>query len=254
MLNWIIWTKIDLKVSHRKHINSISNMKLVTSLMNFECQPCGIFEGLSYHQEVEVIDPNIFAVTVGLGDRIKNLVSSKVMGMVTSVSVIFDTVSTYSCSSNYGDFVNIEYKMPPRKLKGIAKDIDISGFGIVEYSVRSESGLMIALWDQAYYDPGLPKYLRIIYPQGIRTPEGYKGTFISHFHDENDGYAELNLKEDKPGWQKAEPVERVYVKYVPKNKLPNHKSNLPNQIEKEFKVFARDICVTNEANQNLTPS
>ena len=68
---------------------------------------------------------------------------------------------------------------------------------------------MIALQYQAYYVPGLPKDLLIIYPQGIRKSEGYKGTFISHFHDEHDGYAELNLKEDKPCWQKAKPVERV---------------------------------------------
>ena len=69
--------------------------KLVTSLMNFECQPCGIFEGFSYHKEDEVIDPNIFAATVGLGERINKLVSSKFMGMVSSVSVIFDTGDTY---------------------------------------------------------------------------------------------------------------------------------------------------------------
>ena len=29
----------------------------------------------------------------------------------------------------------------------------------------------------------------------------------------------LILKEDKPGWQKAEPVERVYIKYDPKKTL-----------------------------------
>ena len=94
---------------------------------------------------------------------------------------------------------------------------------------------MIALQAQAYYVPGLPKDLRIIYPQGICTSEGYKGTFIAHCHDEQDGYAELNLKEDTPGWQKAEPVERVYVKYDPNNKLPTHGATLPNHIEKEAK-------------------
>ena len=50
-------------------------MNLLTSLMNFECQQCGIFEGFSYHQEYEAIDLTIFAATVGLGDRIKKLVS-----------------------------------------------------------------------------------------------------------------------------------------------------------------------------------
>ena len=62
------------------------------------------------------------------------------------------------------------------------------------------------------------------------------------------------MKEDKPGWQKAEPVEMVYVKYDPKNKLPTHKATLPNHREKEVKALTSTICVTNEANQNLTPS
>ena len=47
MLNWILCTNNDFKVYHRKKFNAPSNMKLVTSLMNFECQPCGIFEYLS---------------------------------------------------------------------------------------------------------------------------------------------------------------------------------------------------------------
>ena len=50
-----------------------------------------------------------------------------------------------------------EEKKFPRKLKDTAKGLEISGFGIVEYFVRSESGRMIALRAQAYYVPGLPK-------------------------------------------------------------------------------------------------
>ena len=96
MLNWMLWTKNDPKVPHRKQINASQNMKLVTSFMSFECQPCGIFEGLSYHQEDEVIYTIIFAANIGLGNRIKFLISSKFMGMVSSVLVIFDTVDTYS--------------------------------------------------------------------------------------------------------------------------------------------------------------
>ena len=67
-----------------------------------------IFESLSYHQEDEVIDPTILVSTVGFGDRIKKLVSSNFIGVVSSVSVIFDNGATYSCSPNKGDFVNIE--------------------------------------------------------------------------------------------------------------------------------------------------
>ena len=91
------------------------------------------------------------------------------MGMVSSVLVIFDTGATYSCSSNKGNFVNLEEKNSPRNLKGIGKCLKIYGFGIVEYSVRSEIGRIIALRDQAYYVPGLPKDLRIISPKGILT-------------------------------------------------------------------------------------
>ena len=105
---WMLWTNNDLKVSHRKQVNAPSNTELATSLMNFECQPCGIFEGLSYHQEDEVIDPIIFAETVGLGDRINKLVSLNFMGMVSLVSVIFDTGATYSCYTNKASFVNLE--------------------------------------------------------------------------------------------------------------------------------------------------
>ena len=108
MLNCMLCTKNDFKGSHRKQINAPSNMKLVTSLMNFECQSCGIFEGFSYHQEDEAIDINIFAANVGLQDRIKKLVSSNFMGMLSSFSVIFYTGATYSCYSNKGDYVNLE--------------------------------------------------------------------------------------------------------------------------------------------------
>ena len=66
MLNCILWTKNDFKFSYRKQLYSPSNMKLVTSLMNFQCHTCRIFEGLLYHQEDEVIYPTIFADTVGL--------------------------------------------------------------------------------------------------------------------------------------------------------------------------------------------
>ena len=73
MLIWILGSKNYIKLSHRKKVNAPSHMKLATHLMNFECHPCGIFEGLSYHQEDEAIDPTIFASTIGLVDTIKKL-------------------------------------------------------------------------------------------------------------------------------------------------------------------------------------
>ena len=117
MLNWMRWTKNDLNIVHRKQVNVSPEMKLVTSLMDFECQSCGIFEGLSYHQEDEVVNPIIFASTVGLVDRINKLVSSNFIGMVSSVSVIFDTGVTYSCSSNKGDFVKLMINLVQRPIQ-----------------------------------------------------------------------------------------------------------------------------------------
>ena len=70
-------------------------MKLLKSLMNFESHPCGIFEGLSYHQEDEAIVPTIFEDTVGLVDRIKKVVSSNFINTMSSVSFIFDTGDNY---------------------------------------------------------------------------------------------------------------------------------------------------------------
>ena len=100
---------------------------------------------------------------MGLGYRINNLVSSNFMVIVISVSVIFYTGDTYSCSSNNGYCVELEENISPRNTKGIAKGLDISGFRVVKYYVRSESGRMIAFQSQEYYVTGLPKGLCIIY-------------------------------------------------------------------------------------------
>ena len=89
--------------------------------------------------------------------------------MMSSVSAIFDTGATYSCSSNKRYFVDLEKKMFPRNLKGISKGLDIYGFGIIDYYISIEIGPMIALRYQLYYIPGLSKYLFIISPQGIST-------------------------------------------------------------------------------------
>ena len=168
----MVWSKNDLTVYHRKQVNSPPNMKLATSLMNFECHPCGIFESFSYHQKHEAIDTTIFAATVGLGDRIKKLVSSDFMGMLIAVSVIFFTGANYLCSSNKGDFVKLKEKNFSRNIKGTPEGLQISRFETVGYSVRNESVRIIALQDQAYYVPGLPKDFYIIYTHGNFTSEG----------------------------------------------------------------------------------
>ena len=58
------------------------------------------------------------------------------MAMVSSISVIFDTGATYLCSSDKGDFMELEDKISLINLKGVSKGLEIYGFGIVEYSTR----------------------------------------------------------------------------------------------------------------------
>ena len=49
-------------------------------------------------------------------------------------------------------------------------------------------------------------------------------------------------------------MERVCIKYDPKNNLPTHDDILPNQTEKEARALEITVCVTNEDNHNLTTS
>ena len=87
------------------------------------------------------------------------------MGIMKSLSVIFDSVVTYLCYLNKGYFVDIEEKTLPRKFNVIDKDIEIYGSGIVEYSVRSEIGHMITIRDHTYYFTGLTKDVYIFSPK-----------------------------------------------------------------------------------------
>ena len=65
--------------------------------------------------------------------------------MLSSLRLPGSKDQTCSCSNNNGDFVRLEDKTFPRNLKGTEKGLEIYGFGIVEYYVRSESGRMLAL-------------------------------------------------------------------------------------------------------------
>ena len=49
-------------------------------------------------------------------------------------------------------------------------------------------------------------------------------------------------------------MERVYIKYDPKNNLPTYGDIIPNQREKEVKALASAVFVSNKDKQNLTIS
>ena len=56
-----------------------------------------------------------------------------------------------------GILVEIKESKSSIKLKGLYKILEIYGFSIVEYPVRSENGCTIVLCSKAYYVPVLPK-------------------------------------------------------------------------------------------------
>ena len=120
-------------------------------------------------QSFESIEPDTIAEPSELVYIIEKLVLSRFVGMMREYSEIFDTRDTYSCYSNKGEFLNFDENKYTQNIKGISKGLDISAFGIFEYSVRSESGCMIALRDREHYVPGLENSFPIIPPQGINT-------------------------------------------------------------------------------------
>ena len=67
------------------------------------------------------------------------------------MSVFFTFFTEHA--SKKGDFVKLEDKMFPINIKVISKGLEIPGFGVIKYSVNSESGCKIALQDQAHYVP-----------------------------------------------------------------------------------------------------
>ena len=49
-MTWMLMPNKYIGVYHRKQLSTPSYSLLATSLMDFECHPCGIFEGLEQSQ------------------------------------------------------------------------------------------------------------------------------------------------------------------------------------------------------------
>ena len=61
MIIWVLLSNNYIKVFQRNQVNAPSDVRLAKSLMDFEFQPCGIFEDLLHYQEDEAISPTTFA-------------------------------------------------------------------------------------------------------------------------------------------------------------------------------------------------
>ena len=91
MMTLIIMSKKYLIVSNREHFYAPSNGMLSASLIHMEYHSCGKFYVISHPQEVESNATDTFEAYAWLVYRIKGLVSSNSMGIMTAVSVIFNT-------------------------------------------------------------------------------------------------------------------------------------------------------------------
>ena len=77
MILWMLLSKTYISKYHRNQVNAPLNVRLATSLINFECQLCGILENIKQYQDVKSIAPSTFSAYTGLGDIIKGLLINR---------------------------------------------------------------------------------------------------------------------------------------------------------------------------------
>ena len=75
IMMWLIMSKKHISLSNSKQCYAPSDVRLLIFLMDFQFQPCEIFEGFVNPQEVESIALTNFASCAGLGNIINNFVS-----------------------------------------------------------------------------------------------------------------------------------------------------------------------------------
>lgn len=138
------------------------------------------------------------------------------------------------------------------KLDGIASGLKIQGIGIIHYDLIMDDSTRVTIRVKALYVPALGN-TRLISPQGIRTANGRPVTFMTHTNeDEAESFAELWIKENKPGWQHTAPMHTMKISYDRMDNLPKHMASLPSTAQTCLKALTNAIDVTAETNQNLT--
>ena len=171
------------------------------------------------------------------------------------IEIIIDTGASKACSGHKEDFVELSLARSSKKLDGIAEGLPIEGAGILNYVVTDDSGNQHTLNLNGYYVPNLAKDMRLVPPQGIKTTDDCMGTYVGHCNDgEPDSYAKLDFKAHVPGWQEHPPLSSCTIKYHPRTNLPVMTGYLPMKTDTAEKVLHSAVCVTEESNQNLTPS
>ena len=153
--------------------------------------------------------------------------------LLSGFPVIFDTGASLAISPNKNDFSgNIEMFTYDCFLGEMAEGMKIEGVGNIKWSFRSINGI-ITLHSRCYYVPAAKAHL--ISPQCLFNEEkGITGQFVT---------------KEKCSTLTFDNIGSIDIQY-------DERSHLPIAIAKNLhsEGAQANLCVLNDANQNLTPS
>ena len=154
-------------------------------------------------------------------------------GMIDCFPVIFDSGASLAITPCKDDFVG-EIKIPekPLRLGGLALGLPINGEGTVEWSSKTATENVV-IRTQAYYVPNCN--VRLLSPQRL-------------FNKDKGIIGEFTCKEEHASLQ-FQGVPNVIIDYDSGNKLP-----IALGKNKAISAHQINLCVTDDDNQNLTPS
>jgi hypothetical protein len=155
------------------------------------------------------------------------------IGGARNFPVIFDTGASLAVSGHKDDFVGkITAPEHDLRLGGMGQGMKIEGIGVVNWTFVNK-GTELTIQTQCYYVP--QARARLISPQRLfRKSEGVTGSFLVE-----EDITTLTFTGHSP----------LHVEYDPRSNLPigygcNAAENAPQV----------NLCVTDDTNQNLTPS
>lgn len=202
-----------------------------------------------------------FMAQVPMSEDHRRQLTSKCLSAVGLSDVdatgIIDTGATSSSVGVRTEFVSFTPSSRETVIDGIASGLKIEGEGIVEYALQLDNKSWFTLRMHAYFVPALGS-TRLLAPQSFNTTDGRKGSVLAHCNRLPDGtidpasFVEIQLREDGENWQNTSPVATKRIPYHKGNNLPVIRLFKPGTGEEKQSVLIASLCVTDDANRNLT--
>ncbi len=151
--------------------------------------------------------------------------------------IVFDSGASLCVTPVMDDFVDTKLQKSdiPTQLGGLAHGLNIEGKGQVDWAFMSDAGTVIQLSVEAYYVPSASH--RLLSPQSLFQQGSYQGTFVV-----DSGYGSLKFAD---GNSITRPLDS-------RTNLPLVHGFKGRDVVGRLKEL--NLCVTDEANQNLTAS